>query len=115
MNEESIRLDKWLWFARFVKTRSLATGLCRSGKVRLNKAVVNKPNAQVRPADVLAFPLGQRIRVVRVVALGQRRGPASEARTLYDDLAPSAAPTPPRAGRPTKRDRRVLIRLKAPE
>ena len=96
MSDDSIRLDKWLWFARFLKTRSLASQLCKSGKLRLNRATVGKSNAQVRAGDVLTFPLGPRIRVVRVVALGVRRGPAGEAQQLYEDLLPAAG-----WGRPT--------------
>ncbi|HYE48134.1 MAG TPA: RNA-binding S4 domain-containing protein [Azospirillaceae bacterium] len=86
-----LRLDKWLWYARFVKTRSLAAKLCTSGVIRTGGATVGKANHMVRPGDVLTFPLGNHIRVVKVLALGTRRGPAPEARTLYDDLQP---PTP---------------------
>lgn len=83
-----LRLDKWLWYARFCKTRSLAATLCAAGVVRCSGQVVTKPHAQVRPGDVLTFPLGSHIRVIRVLALGSRRGPASAARALYEDLDP---------------------------
>jgi len=86
-----MRLDKWLWFARFCKSRSLATKLCEAGRVRLNRVVIEKAAAQVRPGDVLTFPQGTQIRVVRVLSLGLRRGPASEARGLYEDLAADSA------------------------
>ncbi|MCP4328925.1 MAG: RNA-binding S4 domain-containing protein [Alphaproteobacteria bacterium] len=124
MNVESLRLDKWLWQARFCKSRTLAARLCQGAKMRLNREIVTKSHAQVRPGDVLTFPLGGHIRVVRIVALGTRRGPATEAQTLYEDLAP---PTPesrvagayssrPRrpggTGRPTKADRRAVDRLR---
>ncbi len=93
MTSESIRLDKWLWQARFFKTRALASKLCAAGRVRIDGERVNKAHAAIRPGHVLSFPQARDIRVVRVVALGARRGPASEARTLYEDLAPSEAPT----------------------
>ena len=88
MSDERQRIDKWLWYARFFKTRALATRLCGAGRLRLNRTPVSKAHALVRPGDVLTFPQGKLIRVVKVVALGERRGPASDARTLYEDLAP---------------------------
>ena len=92
---ESIRLDKWLWHARFFKTRSLAARAVAEGRVRLNAERVEKPAQSVGPGDALTFPQGNRIRVVRVRALGTRRGPAPEAQALYEDL------TPPDPGVPT--------------
>lgn len=80
------RIDKWLWHARFFKTRSLAARVCREGRVRRNGAVVTKPSALVEPQDVLTFIQGERVRVVRILALAERRGPASEAQALYEDL-----------------------------
>lgn len=125
MTEEdagSLRLDKWLWYARFCKTRSLATALCRNGEIRVNKNPSRKSNQQVRIGDVLTFAQGPRIRVVKIEALGARRGPAAEALGLYEDMSP---PMPPRekripvsgirdagAGRPTKRERRAIDRLR---
>ncbi len=87
---ESRRLDRWLWYARFCKTRALATRLCQAGKVRVNRMRVRKPHYSVCVGDVLTFAQGRDIRVVRVLALGERRGPATEARALYEDLRPDA-------------------------
>ncbi|MBI1206148.1 MAG: RNA-binding S4 domain-containing protein [Azospirillum sp.] len=84
------RLDKWLWQARFCKTRSLAAQLCGTGRLRCSGTAVTKPHHPVKPGDVLTFPLGRHIRVIQVLALGTRRGPAPEARTLYRDLDPPA-------------------------
>ena len=94
---DTLRLDKWLWYTRLCKTRTQATALCRSGQVRVNKTPVHKPNHAVRPDDVLTFPLNHRIRVVRVIALGERRGPAPEAQALYEDLSPPPVPRDARA------------------
>ncbi len=122
MTGPSIRLDKWLWYARFFKSRSLAARLCQSGKARVNREVVTKAHVQVRPGDVLTFPTGPHIRVIRVCGLGHRRGPAPEAQALYEDLAPPspetrlparpAATRPRGAGRPTKAERRAVDRLR---
>ncbi|MEP2533285.1 RNA-binding S4 domain-containing protein [Shimia sp.] len=112
------RLDKWLWQARFFKTRSLATKVVTGGHVRVNSTKTSKASHGVGSGDVLTFPQAKRVRVVRVVALPERRGPASEAQTLYEDLTPEQE-TVPRApgsdgkGRPTKRDRRNLVSLRA--
>ena len=84
-----IRLDKWLWQARFFKTRSLSAERISKGRVRLNGTKTLKPGQRLRPGDVLTFPQGNEIRVVRVLALGERRGPASEAQQLYADVDPS--------------------------
>jgi ribosome-associated heat shock protein Hsp15 len=83
------RLDQWLWFARFAKSRSLAARLCAAGAVTLNGAAVGKANQAVRVGDVVAAPQGGWQRTVRVVALGARRGPAAEARLLFEELAPA--------------------------
>jgi ribosome-associated heat shock protein Hsp15 len=114
---ENRRLDKWLWYARFFKSRSLASKFCASGKLRLNETVIKKAHHGVHVGDVLTFPKGPHIRVIRVAALGTRRGPAVEAQTLYEDLDPprpraktTRPPKPalrePGSGRPTKRERR---------
>jgi len=120
--EESLRLDKWLWFARFFKTRSLASKACAGGAVRIDGRAVAKANAAVRPGQVLTFVQGRHVRVIRIAALGSRRGPAPEAQALYEDLSPpvrdAALPAretgarPPGAGRPSKRERRAVDRLK---
>lgn len=117
-----IRLDKWLWHARFFKTRSIASKYCEEGRLRVNGEPTAKAHYAARVGDVLTFPMGEVIRVVRIVALGERRGPAPEAQALYEDLtvrAPRGAPadaeaTParePGSGRPTKSDRRAIDRL----
>lgn len=79
------RLDQWLWFARFTKSRSLAARLCAAGAVTLNGNAVSKPNQMVRIGDIIIVPQGGWRRTVRVLALGVRRGPASEARLLYEE------------------------------
>ena len=86
MAEAKLRIDKWLWQARFFKTRSLAAKQVGSGHVRLNGNRVLKPAQAVAPGDVLTFPQGRIVRVVRIEKLGERRGPAPEAQTLYFDM-----------------------------
>jgi ribosome-associated heat shock protein Hsp15 len=81
------RLDQWLWFARFAKSRSLAARLCAAGAVTINGTPVTKPNQAVRIGDIVIFPQGGWQHTVRVIALGARRGPASEARLLYEGTA----------------------------
>jgi ribosome-associated heat shock protein Hsp15 len=88
---ETLRLDKWLWQARFFKTRALAAALVSKGRVRVNGQPAARPSRGVGAGDVLTFPQGRTIRVVRICALGERRGPASEAQGLYDDLDPPGA------------------------
>jgi ribosome-associated heat shock protein Hsp15 len=118
---EKIRLDKWLWHARFFKTRSLSAKTVSSGHVRVNSQRISKPAFNVGPEDVLTFPQARRVRVVKILAVGERRGPAPEAQGLYEDLSPidpkldeavqpEAGPNPryEGKGRPTKRDRRRL-------
>jgi ribosome-associated heat shock protein Hsp15 len=120
-----LRVDRWLWFARFFKSRSIASVVCATRKVRINGAAPAKANHLLRIGDVLTFPAGEIIRVVQVAALGTRRGPAAEARSLYEDLTPPAPPGAPAkpsimavaarspgAGRPTKAQRRALDRLR---
>ncbi len=124
MTGEHLRLDKWLWFARFLKSRTLAAELCAGGRVRVSGRVVAKPSQTIKIGDVLTFPLGPHIRVIEVKALGVRRGPAEEARTLYEDLSPpvpriAGSPEAPPlsgsrdagSGRPTKSERRAIDRL----
>lgn len=110
-----VRLDKWLWHARFFKTRTLAAKEVSAGHVRVNGARVSKPAQAVIPDDVLTFTQARAARVVRVLDIGTRRGPAPEAQTLYDDLSPPVpeeiVPPSPKyegKGRPTKRMRRKL-------
>ena len=127
----TLRLDKWLWFARFFKTRSLATKYVQGGKMRVNTVNVAKPHYSLRVGDVLTFPMRTGIKVVKVLDLGSRRGPAPEAQALYEDMSPpppkrtdgekengpspAVGPVAARergAGRPTKRERRDLDRLR---
>lgn len=124
--ETRLRIDKWLWHARFFKSRTLAAKHVATGHVRINRQVIRKANSLVQPGDVLTFALGPHIRVIEIVALGERRGPAPEARMLYNDLDPprprgSVPDTPrppavrePGSGRPTKRERRATDRLRLP-
>jgi ribosome-associated heat shock protein Hsp15 len=117
------RIDKWLFFTRVVKSRSLAAKLVSGGSVRVNKDKIDQPSHGIRPGDVLTITLDRRILVYKVLSGGTRRGPADEARTLYEDLSP---PLPAKdgmsrldglpmrdagSGRPTKRDRRQVDRL----
>ncbi|GAN77744.1 RNA-binding S4 domain-containing protein [Acidisphaera rubrifaciens] len=80
------RLDKWLWCARFLRHRADCTRLVAGGLVRINRAPTDKPHARLRVGDVLTVPLGHEVRVVRVLALAPRRGPAAEAATLYQAI-----------------------------
>lgn len=120
-----LRVDKWLWHARFFKSRSLATRMVSAGRLRVNRRNIAKPHYQVRPGDVLTFAKGPVIRVIEVLEIGRRRGPAAEAVTLYNDLSPpeprskqeaGTDPGParrdPGSGRPTKRERRATDRLR---
>jgi ribosome-associated heat shock protein Hsp15 len=88
-----LRLDKWLWQARFFKARADAAEAVTEGRIRLNGTPLRKPGHAVAVGDVLTFAHGGRVRVIRVLALGQRRGPSSEAQALYGDLDAS----PPQA------------------
>jgi ribosome-associated heat shock protein Hsp15 len=83
---DSLRLDKFLWFARIVKTRALAQALAERGRLRLNGRVIDRAHAPVRVGDMLSFALRGRVRVLRIEALPIRRGPAAEARTLYAEM-----------------------------
>ncbi|MBY8977298.1 RNA-binding S4 domain-containing protein [Rhodobacteraceae bacterium NNCM2] len=123
---DTTRLDKWLWQARFFKTRTKATAAVAEGAVRLNSLRCSKPAQPVKPGDVLTFALGHHIRVIRIEGIGQRRGPATEAVGLYTDLEPPVpkaardeadpqakdAQRDPGAGRPTKRERREIDALR---
>lgn len=81
------RLDKWLWCARFMKARSDCARLVAGGSVRINRQATDKPHARLRPGDILTLPLRHQVRVVRVLSLASRRGPAPEAQTLYEEIA----------------------------
>jgi len=113
---QKLRIDKWLWHARFFKTRSLAAKIVSGGKLRVNGQPISKPAYMVTALDVLTFPQANDVRVIKVLAMGERRGPAPEAQLLYYDLDPpkpreAIAEQVPRfegKGRPTKKDRRAL-------
>ncbi len=109
------RLDKWLWFARVVKSRTLAATLVSEGHVRVNSERCDTPAKAVKPDDVLTVALEREVKVYKIIAAGSRRGPYEEAKTLYEDLSPPPeakpvpmAPRAPGAGRPSKRDRRLI-------
>lgn len=113
-------MDKWLWAARFFKTRSLAAAACQGGRIDVNEQAA-KPARLVRPGDTVRVTVESGRRVVRVTALADRRGPAMAARALYADLTPPAPPIvrlaraayrAPGTGRPTKRERRAIDRLR---
>lgn len=119
---QKLRLDKWLWFARFFKTRTLAASIVAGGAVRINGTPASKRSATVTAGDVLTFAKDDHIRVIKVEACGVRRGPAPEAQALFTDMAPPErrerdfVPENPAfegKGRPTKRDRRQLDLSKA--
>jgi ribosome-associated heat shock protein Hsp15 len=84
------RIDKWLYFARVVKTRTLATKLTQSGKVRINRQKTDNAARRVRPGDVLTITLRGRVLVLKVLEIGSRRGSATEAASLFEDLSPPA-------------------------
>ena len=119
------RLDRWLWFARAVKTRTLAAKLISEGKVRINRTRVTKPSQTVKPGDTVTAVLHGTARVLEVVDVGSRRGPATEAATLYIDKTPLDEPKDKAAkpaavakrergaGRPTKRERRETDKLRS--
>lgn len=120
------RLDKWLWHARFFKTRTVAAEVVAAGHCRVNRQPVRKPAQAVAAGDVLTFPQGPHIRVIEIVATAEKRGPAPEAQALYTDLSPPQ-PRPKQdrppafaergdgAGRPTKKERRETDRLRGRE
>ena len=91
MTDEACRADVWLWRARLCKTRTLAARLVESGRIRLNRVSgggrLDKPSRPLRPGDELVFAVGGRLTAIRVLALGVRRGPPTEARTLYEPLS----------------------------
>ncbi|ESW67856.1 MULTISPECIES: RNA-binding S4 domain-containing protein [unclassified Mesorhizobium] len=117
------RIDKWLFFSRAVKSRTLAAKLVVAGRVRINRDKAAQASDTVRPGDVLTITLERRIFVWKVLGTGVRRGPAEEARLLYEDMSPPPAPkgealpdaVPPLreagSGRPTKKERRQTDHL----
>ena len=129
MTEEALRIDKWLWYARFFKSRAMASRMVASGRLRINGESISKPHRQILPDMVLVFPQAETIRTIKVLALATRRGPASEAQKLYEDLDPPQPKDTSKqtmivpqfetrdtgSGRPTKRDRRLNDALKGPD
>lgn len=117
----TVRIDKWLWFARFYKSRSLSAKLVAGGQLRINLERVVKGSFGVGAGDVLTFPQGDHVRMIEVVAIGERRGPAPEAQALYLDLSPPQAkdktyhppnPEATRSGRPNRTERAAMDRFK---
>ena len=124
-NESSapgLRVDKWLWFARVAKSRTIAATAVTEGKIKVNRERAEKSQL-VKVGDVITSRMTRTVRVLRVAGIGERRGPASEAQRLYEDLTPEAPPSVSEAARidvhrgkrPTKRDRRRLEAIKAGE
>lgn len=117
IKSEKLRVDKWLWHARFFKTRTLAAKIVTGGHLRVNSRKAEKSSTCVVAGDVLTFAQEKRVRVIKVVALGIRRGPSSEAKLLYEDLSSIqesdvSAPKFDGKGRPTKKDRRAIAHLR---
>ena len=137
---DSQRLDKWLWVVRVIKSRTQAAGLVSEGKVRVNTQRVTKPSHTLKTGDVVTVSVRGHVRVLKMLAPGMRRGPPAQAQTLYEEvshLPPAGSATrasgpmetpaahaqstkspairDPGQGRPTKRDRRQLDRLRDPE
>jgi ribosome-associated heat shock protein Hsp15 len=114
------RIDKWLWHARVVRTRSAAAELVTSGLVRLNRERITAPSRLVRADDVITVALDRQVRILKVAGFAERRGDAEAGRVLYADLTPLPPPADdspkvaarePGSGRPTKRERRAIDRL----
>ena len=117
IKNEKLRVDKWLWHARFFKTRTLAAKIVAGGHLRVNSRKAEKSSTCVVAGDVLTFAQEKRVRVIKVLALGTRRGPSSEAKLLYEDLSSIqernvSAPKFDRKGPPTKKDRRAIAHLR---
>ncbi|SOE16721.1 heat shock protein Hsp15 [Hoeflea halophila] len=119
------RIDKWLFFARIIKSRTLAGKFAAAGNVRVNSEKIDQASVQIKPGDVLTLTQERRILVLRVLGCGNRRGPAPEAQLLYEDITPKpvaageakpvAARREPGSGRPTKRDRRKIDQFRHPD
>jgi ribosome-associated heat shock protein Hsp15 len=122
--DDGQRIDRWLWHARVVRTRTLAAELAESGHVRVNGQRIKAPARTVREGDVLTIGLHSAVKVLRVTGFAERRGNSESAVKLYEDLSeplpPREAKSPsrgtpsrdPGSGRPTKRDRRALDRMR---
>ena len=121
---EKIRLDIWLWYARFYKSRSLSSKAILSGNLRVNSIKIIKPASKVKINDVLTINHVNKVRIIRIQSIGARRGPASEAQALYNDLSVDGTTTSrikdvseksktDTNKRPTKKDRRILDKIVA--
>lgn len=118
MAGEKLRIDRWMWFARVAKTRTLAQKLIRGGRVRVNREKISNVSTAVTVGDVLTINIERAVLVYEIVALGKRRGPYSEAQLLYTDLSPKIpetvkVETEPKIPRPDKRQRRILKEMKS--
>ena len=125
-SNETIRIDKWLWFARFFKNRALSARIISQGKVRLNGKRISKPSTTLKKGDALTFSQGNILRLVKVVELGKRRGPFREAVSLYDEIeekmyvdeavfsnqVPHLFPKKKIDSKPDKRQRRDILNQK---
>ena len=120
MSEGRQRIDKWLWHARVVRTRTAATALVTAGSVRLNGERVTAASRAVKSGDVVTISLDRIVRILKVMGFAERRGDADAARLLYQDLTPISAVTVSEpavaereagSGRPTKQERRAIDRL----
>jgi ribosome-associated heat shock protein Hsp15 len=119
------RIDKWLWHGRVVRTRTAAASLVTGGHVRVNGERVQAASRALRAGDVVTVALDRTVRILKVTAFAERRGSADAASVLYEDLSPRLSPAEPKApavaarepgeGRPTKRDRRAIDRLRGEE
>tara|TARA_B100001564_G_scaffold346186_1_gene345630 strand:- start:75 stop:485 length:411 start_codon:yes stop_codon:yes gene_type:complete len=125
-SNETIRIDKWLWFARFFKNRTVSARIISQGKVRLNGKRISKPSTTLKKGDALTFSQGNILRLVKVVELGKRRGPFREAVSLYDEIeekmyvdeavfsnqVPHLFPKKKIDSKPDKRQRRDILNQK---
>lgn len=122
MRDDRQRIDRWLWHARLARTRTAAAALSESGRVRLNGDRVTASSRPVKIGDVLTVALGAGMKILKVQGLSERRGGAPDAQALYEDLSPPPAPREPEeppvavreagSGRPTKRERRALEKMR---
>jgi len=126
MNEQtpSQRIDKWLWHARIIKSRSLAQKLITSGKVRVDTVKITNASSQVRSSNVLTISLERDIKIIEITGIPKRRGPFSEAQTFYNDLTPPKEPKPKNTkgetitigiegtGKPDKHQRKQILAMK---
>ncbi len=125
-SSETIRIDKWLWFARFFKNRTVSARIISQGKVRLNGKHISKPSTTLKKGDALTFSQGDILRLVKVLELGKRRGPFKEALSLYHEIeekiyvdkavfsnhVPHEIPKKKMEYRPDKRQRRDILNHK---